>query len=120
LQSRVFTIWVQNVSSRLESRYQISSSSVYNTFPFPALSSAQTADLVQLADAVLTIREDYKDVNLGDLYDPTLMPVELRKIHAKIDAYVLKVFGMKQGSSDSEVLTVLFNLYSQASESTLI
>jgi hypothetical protein len=120
LQSKVFTIWVQNVSSRLESRYQISSSSVYNTFPFPELSSAQTADLVKLAEAVLTIREDNKDVNLGDLYDPNLMPLELQKMHAKLDSTVEKIFGIKNSSSDAEILSVLFGLYSRATNETLL
>ena len=120
LESKLFTIWVQNVSSRLESRYQISSSSVYNTFPFPILNSVQRLELINLAEEILSIRNKYSDINLGDLYDPILMPLDLQKVHAKMDSVVLKIFGIKQSDSDADILRVLFNLYAQESQATLI
>ena len=120
LQSRPFTVWVQNVSSRLESRYQISSTSVYNTFPFPILSGAQRSELTNLAEEILSIRNNYREINLGDLYDPILMPLDLQKIHTKMDSSVLKIFGIKQGDTDMDILRVLFQLYSQLSEATLV
>jgi hypothetical protein len=118
LESRAFTIWVQAVSSRLESRYCISASVVYNTFPFPSLSSVQRSELVHLAEEILQIRENYNEVNLGDLYDPGLMPLDLQKMHAKLDVTVQRVFGIKSNASDAEILSVLFKLYSQASDGT--
>lgn len=120
LESRVFTVWVQTVSSRMKSDYQISSTSVYNTFPFPEIKPVEKQELVDLANEVLRIRSNYLDVNLGDLYDPVLMPTELQKIHAKMDVYVLKVFGLKGNASDTEILKHLFNLYSKFAESTLL
>ena len=120
LQSRPFTVWVQNVSSRLESRYQISSTSVYNTFPFPILSGAQCSELTNLAEEILSIRNKYREINLGDLYDPVLMPLDLQKIHSKMDSAVLKIFGIEKDATDMYILRVLFQLYSQLSEATLI
>ena len=120
LESRPFTVWVQTVSSRLKSDYQLSSTSVYNTFPFPTLSSLQTSELVDYAQEILKIREKYNQVNLGDLYDPALMPLELQKMHSKLDASVLRTFGMKQNASDADVMRVLFALYSKLSEATLL
>lgn len=120
LESRAFTVWVQAVSSRMKSDYQISSSSVYNTFPFPALSSVQRSELVHLAEEILRIRENFNAVNLGDLYDPALMPLELQKMHAKLDVIVLKIFGIKNSASDAEILRVLFSLYAQAADATLL
>jgi type I restriction-modification system DNA methylase subunit len=120
LQSKVFTIWVQNVSSRLESRYQISSTSVYNTFPFPKLESSQKSQLISIVEEILNIRDRYKDVNLGDLYDPILMPVELKKAHSKLDSAVLKVFGISPSASDADILRELFKLYAQVEELSLI
>jgi hypothetical protein len=120
LESKVFTVWVQNVSSRLESRYQISSTSVYNTFPFPSLDATRHRELVALAEEVLRVRSQYKGVSLGDLYDPVLMPRELQKAHSKLDKLVLKVFGIKQSASDEEILRELFQLYSKASDATLL
>lgn len=120
LESRPFTIWVQTVSSRMKSDYQISSSSVYNTFPFPALSNVQRSELVLLAHEILQIRENYIEVNLGDLYDPALMPLELVKLHAKLDVAVQKIFGIKNSASDAEILSALFSLYSRAADATLL
>jgi hypothetical protein len=120
LESRLFTVWVQVVSSRMKSDYQISASSVYNTFPFPALNSVQRSELVRIAEEILRIRENFNDVNLGDLYDPALMPLELQKMHAKLDVAVQKIFGIKNSASDAEILSVLFNLYSQAADATLL
>ena len=120
LESRIFTIWVQNVSSRLESRYQISSTSVYNTFPFPSLNSAQREELSDLATEVLKVRSEYANVNLGDLYDPALMPLKLQKIHAKMDASVLKVFGINKTAPDADILKQLFEAYSQLADSKLV
>ena len=113
-------MWVQNVSSRLESRYQISSTSVYNTFPFPILSGAQCSELTNLAEEILSIRNKYREINLGDLYDPVLMPLDLQKIHSKMDSAVLKIFGIEKDATDMYILRVLFQLYSQLSEATLI
>jgi hypothetical protein len=104
----------------MKSDYQISSSSVYNTFPFPALSSVQRSELVHFAEEILRIRENFNEVNLGDLYDPALMPLELQKMHAKLDVTVQKIFGIKNNASDAEILSVLFNLYAQAADTTLL
>jgi type I restriction-modification system DNA methylase subunit len=120
LQSRPFTVWVQTVSSRMKSDYQISSTSVYNTFPFPKLTPSQKSDLTALAEEVLSIRDNYMDVALGDLYDPIFMPLELQKVHSKMDSAVMKVFGMNTAASDADILGVLFNLYAQISQETLI
>ena len=120
LQSKVFTVWVQNVSSRLESRYQISSTSVYNTFPFPNVDETQKRKLVKLGEEVLGVRQIFKEASLGDLYDPILMPRELQKVHAMLDLQVLKLFGLRQHSSHEEILKALFSEYKQAAELKLI
>jgi hypothetical protein len=120
LESRVFTIWVQAVSSRLESRYCISSSVVYNNFPFPALEEKEKDSLVSLVQDVLSARKKFPEVPLGDLYDPILMPLELVKAHQKLDALVLKIFDMTQGASDAEVLEKLFANYAEQSQATLL
>lgn len=113
LQSRPFTIWVQNVSSRLESRYQISASAVYNTFPFPVLNQKTTVELDGISLNILEERDKFGGTKLGDLYDPLLMPASLLKLHKKLDSLVLKSFGLKPDISDSELLGFLFNEYAR-------
>lgn len=111
ISSNAFSVWVQNISSRLESRYQISASVVYNTFPFPKLSEEQSNLLVDSAKAVLKIRSNFQDVSLGDLYDPVLMPPELLKAHKKIDSLTYKYLNIQGGTSDREILQGLFRSY---------
>ena len=120
LESRVFTIWVQAVSSRLESRYCISASVVYNNFPFPTLAAKERELLVASANEILLAREKFPDIQLGDLYDPVLMPLELLRSHQKLDALVLKIFDLTHSASDAEILGALFHLYSRASDATLL
>jgi hypothetical protein len=111
LQSTLFRVWVANFSSRLKSDYQISASSVYNTFPFPDCSLDEKAQLKELSDKLLELRAKRKDVSLGDLYDPLLMPLEITNIHKKIDAVLLKNVGLSTSSTETEMLKVLLDRY---------
>ena len=111
LSSQPFSIWVQNISSRLKSDYQISASVVYNTFPFPKLSDKQRDALSDAAKEVIDIRNNYPEVTLGDLYDPVLTPPELLKAHKKIDSLTLKYLDIENGNSDREILQGLFKAY---------
>lgn len=115
LQSRIFRVWVEAVSSRLESRYQISASSVYNTFPFPALQESALVELNELGAALQSSREKFTETSLGDLYDPIVMPQVILGIHKKIDNVLLKAFGLKVSATDSEILQTLFTEYAKLS-----
>jgi hypothetical protein len=42
------------------------------------------------------------------------MPPALRRAHEKLDAEVLKAFGLKATSSDEEILKTLFQRYADA------
>jgi hypothetical protein len=113
IENKVFTVWVKNISSRLKSDYQISATAVYNTMPFPELTAEQKVELGKLVEVVLEFRKKYSDTSLGDLYDPILMPVEMKKAHENLDKYVLQVYGLKSSSSDEEILGKLFDLYTE-------
>jgi hypothetical protein len=116
LQSRIYRIWVEAVSSRLKSDYQISASSVYNTFPFPELDAESRAALVKLGNSLQSSRRNFENTSLGDLYDPILMPSEILKIHRSIDRELLRTLKVPAASSDSEILSELFNRYEALSE----
>ena len=120
LESHPFTIWVQTVSSRMKSDYQISASSVYNTFPFPDLNASLKSDLSDLGKEILEERAKYPDSKLGDLYDPLLMPSSLLKLHKKLDSTVLKALGVKIDATDSEILGLLFSEYDRLSDDKLL
>ena len=115
IQSLPFTVWVRTVCSRLESRLRINASSVYNTFPFPEIPEAAKEKLRDLGHQVLTLREKYPQVSLGDLYDPEIMPVDLLKVHQSADREMLKAFGLSVNATETEILEKLLSLYSMRS-----
>jgi hypothetical protein len=120
IENKVFTAWVRVVSSRLESRYQISSTAVYNTMPFPELTKEQCEKVSQLVDKVLEVREKFSESSLGDLYDPLLMPIDLVKAQENLDKYILQIYGLKQNAPDEEILAELFRRYQELTDDKLI
>ncbi len=111
LQSRVFSLWLQTVGGRLKSDFRISAEIVYNNFPFPQFNEEDKSRLQKAGENLMSVREKFKDQSLADLYDPNFMPSELRKIHEENDSVVLKVFGIKKGAKDTEILAGLFERF---------
>jgi type I restriction-modification system DNA methylase subunit len=94
MSSSMFVAWVGLVSSRLESRYQISTTAVYNTFPFPDKTDQAKHDRVTLASTeILEVRSTFATASLADLYDPLAMPADLLTAHNKLDAAVDALYG---------------------------
>jgi hypothetical protein len=112
LENSTFTTWVRVFSSRMKSDYMLAASTVYNTFPFPQLSDAQRKELRILGQAIMNERNKYPNETLGDLYDPVSMPVSLLRAHKVLDRYVLKIYGLKPESTESEILETLIAKYS--------
>ena len=92
LTSTMHMAWVRNIGGRLESRFQYGVGIIYNTFPMPSVSSERLQRLEPYADAVLTARAAHPDATLADLYDPDLMPVDLRRAHHDLDRAVDKLY----------------------------
>ena len=111
--SRVFSIWVKNISGRLKSDFSISSEITYNNFPFPETAPEQSEQIELAAKQVLDMREKYPNSSLADLYDPNAMPSDLRKAHQQLDKAVLKAFGLKATATDEEILADLFRRYAE-------
>ena len=81
--------WMRAVTGRLESRYMYSVGVVYNTFLLqPAFADADTSTLEGAAQAVLNARSAHPGATLADLYDPDLMPHNLRRAHHGLDRAV--------------------------------
>jgi hypothetical protein len=114
LQSKVFALWNKAVSGRLGNGMRISVSITYNNFVSPLLNKEQRANIERDAEAILVARSSYPNNSLADLYESTSMPLALRRAHDKLDAEVLKAFGLKATASDEEILKSLFQRYSDA------
>jgi hypothetical protein len=65
------------------------------------------------AQDVLDKRLLFSDSNLAALYDPLLMPPELLKAHHELDRAVMELYGLKDGTTQSEsaIVAKLMALY---------
>ena len=112
LQSNVHMAWIRTVCGRLEMRYRYSKEIVYNNFPWPDADEAAQKRIEQSAQAILDARALYPDSSLADLYDPVLMPAELREAHRHNDSAVMAAYGFSQKITESECVAALFALFS--------
>ncbi|WP_428119927.1 DNA methyltransferase [Candidatus Poriferisodalis sp.] len=114
--SAMHMAWVRAVAGRMKSDYRYSVGVVYNTFPVPQgfSDSSTSAKLDAPAQAVLDARTAHPDATLAEIYDPDLMPTDLRKAHRDLDRAVDRLYrGRPAFKSESERLQHLFGLYEQ-------
>ena len=103
--------WMRAITGRMKSDYMYSVGVVYNTFPWPQMSEGQEAKISELAQAVLDARAHWPTSTLADLYDPDLMPPNLRKAHQALDLAVDKLYRKTPFASERERVEHLFGLY---------
>ena len=123
LTSVMHMAWLRHVGGRLESRYRYSSGLVYNTFPMPPrfhTNSTSIAKLEALAQAVLDARAAYPEATLADLYDPDLMPPNLRKAHQALDRTVDRLYRRTGFASERERVEYLLGLYEKMMEPLVV
>jgi type I restriction-modification system DNA methylase subunit len=113
LQSKLFTSWVETFSGRLESRFQIHPAIVYFTFPFIHPDSEQIKAIENLSQNVLDARGGDGTANLATLYDPLVMPLNLRKSHDALDKYMDSLYSKNALDSNSERVQVLIDKYNE-------
>ena len=110
LTSAMHMAWMRAVTGRMKSDYMYSVGVVYNTFPTPAEGS-DLAKLEPLAQAVLDARAAHPGATLADLYDPDIMPPNLRKAHQALDRGVDRLYRRAPFPSERERVEHLFMLY---------
>ncbi|MDE0373023.1 MAG: hypothetical protein OXI73_10845 [Rhodospirillales bacterium] len=85
----------------MKSDYMYSVAVVYNTFPMPP-EGANLPRLEPLARAVLDARAAHPGSTLANLYDPDLMPPNLRRAHQALDRAVDRLYRRNGFSSERE------------------
>ncbi len=116
LTSKMHMAWLRAVGGKMKTDFRYSNTLVYNTFPVPELSASSKEELTKRALRVLDVREYHCEKTLAELYDPDLMPRNLREAHEKIDEAVDRLYKSTPFASDEERLAVLFAKYQQMIE----
>jgi restriction-modification enzyme MmeI-like protein len=111
LTSRMHMAWLRNIGGRLKSDYRYSIGIVYNPFPWPDAEERDKVKVRALAQAVLDARAAHPGATLADLYDPDVMPADLRKAHHALDAAVDRLYRSAPFGGDRERVEHLFGLY---------
>ena len=112
LTSAMHMAWMRAVTGRMKSDYMYSVGVVYNTFPLPpGFENVDTSALEPLAQAVLDARAAHPEATLAELYDPDLMPPNLRRAHHALDRAVDRLYRRKRFTSERERVEYLFGLY---------
>lgn len=111
LTSVMHMAWMKAITGRMKSDFMYSVGVVYNTFPWPDASAAQTEKIEALAQAILDARARYPTSSLADLYDPDTMPADLRRAHAALDLAVDRLYRPAPFASDRDRVEHLFGRY---------
>ena len=103
LTSAMHMAWLRHIGGRLKSDYRYSIGLVYNNFPLPpGFANADTSSLEPLVQGVLDARAAHRGATLADLYDPNLMPPNLRRAHRALDRAVDRLYRRKRFTSERE------------------
>ena len=113
LESSVHMAWMRTVCGRLESRYRYSATIVYNNFPWLTPTMRQYFDLLSVAETILTVRAEYDDMTLAEMYNPESMPEELRAAHAENDRLVMALYGFDGSMTETDIVTQLLYMYQE-------
>jgi len=111
--SRLHLVWIATVCGQIETRYRYSNTLGWNTFPVPALTDKNKADLQRCAEDILLAREHHFPATIDDLYDPDSMPTDLRAAHDRNDEVIERIYIGRRFKNDTERLEKLFDLYTK-------
>jgi hypothetical protein len=111
--SRLHLVWIAAVCGKMKTDFRYSNTLGWNTFPLPALTDKNKADLTRCAEDILLAREHHFPATIADLYDPEHMPDDLRQAHERNDEVLERIYIGRRFKNDTERLEKLFELYSK-------
>ena len=116
--SRIHLVWIATVCGKLKNDYRYSNTLGWNTFPVPALTEKNKADLTFCAENILLVREAHFPATIAALYDPKNMPADLREVHERNDEVLERIYIGRRFKNDTERLEKLFELYTKMTAMT--
>jgi hypothetical protein len=121
LSSKLHLAWIAAICGRLRSDYSYSNTLGWNTFPLPALTEKNIADLTRCAEEILLAREMHFPSSLADLYEVkeevVMMPPDLIEAHERNDEVLERFYIGRRFRNDTERLEKLFDLYTKMAAS---
>jgi hypothetical protein len=112
LHSTMHNAWMRAVCGRLESRYQYSTSIVYNNFPWPQGVSKEDVKKIETAgQAILDARAKHVGKSLAWLYNPETMPQNLQDAHDALDNLIDDAYQYEGEHRDASRVSFLFEQY---------
>ena len=111
--SRLHLVWIATVCGKIKRDFRYSNTLGWNTFPVPALTDKNKADLTRCAENILLAREHHFPATIADLYDPDEMPDDLRAAHERNDEVLERIYIGRRFKNDTERLEKLFDLYTK-------
>ncbi|MEV5053695.1 DNA methyltransferase [Arthrobacter sp. LAR12-1-1.1] len=113
LTSKSHMVWMKAVGGKMKTDYRYSGTIIYNNFPIPPLTDSTKEQLTLAVLRVLDVREYHCEWTLAELYDPDLMPEDLRQAHTKLDDLVDSIYSKRGYETDEQRLSDLFALYEE-------
>jgi len=113
LVSKLHLAWIGTVCVRMRMDFSYSNTLGWNTFPIPRLTDQNKADLTRCAENILLAREAHFPATIADLYDPEVMPDDLRRAHERNDETLERIYIGRRFRNDTERLEKLFDMYAK-------
>ena len=111
--SKLHLVWIATVCGKLKTDFRYSNILGWNTFPVPALTAKNKADLTAAAQNILLAREAHFPATIADLYKPDAMPENLRAAHKHNDEVLERIYIGRRFKNDTERLEKLFEMYTK-------
>ena len=118
--SRLHLVWIGTVCGRLKTDFRYSNTLGWNTFPVPALTEKNKADLTRCAENILLAREAHFPATIADLYAAGRMPENLRAAHDRNDEVLERIYIGRRFRNDTERLEKLFEMYTKMASNGMV
>ena len=109
-------LWAKAVGGKLETRIRYSKEIIYNTFPFPEITTKQKENLNLYVFAILDERAKHPSKTIAQLYHPKTMPKGLLQAHQELDTAIEQCYRLQPFKNDTERLEYLFKQYEKMVE----
>lgn len=67
--------------------------------------------IIFTSEKIIEVRKQYPDISLAKLYDPDLMPPELKAAHEENDKAVMDAYGFAYDMTEPEIVAELMKMY---------